>query len=234
MSTTYLAGQPSSNYRVAIRLNGENKDLYVEAWLPENFSFGADANWCPFMVNGQVLKGRIGEFLQSGAQLLSGNGFTLVNQSATSQLYQGSGYISFTLDLEFIAETDPEKEVLQPIKTLMQMVSPRKAGGFLRSPVTYETASLTPKNYITLVMGNYFRATKLFCKGVQPTLDSMMNVVDGKPMRGRASVTLETLQVPTQEDILEWFYSGTGDTGNANPVGSGPTFEDSNVLNQGF
>jgi hypothetical protein len=73
----------------------------------------------------------------------------------------------------------------------------------LVAPVTYK--GLTPDLYCTLIIGKWFYADKLLVKSVQPVWESMVEKDSGTPMKARCDVTLETMTVPTVDDIMDWF-----------------------------
>lgn len=199
MSTSFYPINPSSSYMV--RICGPRG--IVEAWLPDTFGFGIETSWSPFMTNGQIIRGKIGELGNEASQVLFSNGQTLMTQSMSAQLFQGAGYVQFSLPLEFVANADPSQEVTEPIKKLLEMAAPTLAGGFLKAPSTYNT-DLSPKDYVTLVIGTFFRASELICRSVVPVWDGMM-AKGGTPFKARCDIILETMKIPTFEDINGWF-----------------------------
>jgi hypothetical protein len=203
MGTTFFPVTPYPGYLVEIR---STNNLIVEAWLPETFGFGAESSFAPFMTNGQFLKGKMGELANDASQMMA-QGLVLQSQAATAQLYQGSGYISFSLPLELVADSNTNAQVIQPVKNLLAMVAPSKgAKGLLKAPVTYNS-SFEPDNYVSLTIGKFFHARQLLCKSVSPVFESLIEKGSGNPMKVKVDVTLETMKVPTIEDILNWFIT---------------------------
>jgi hypothetical protein len=199
MSTSFFPNIPTTSYMVRI----DGKGGTVEAWLPDTFGFSLETSWSPFMNNGQIIRGKIGELGNEAAQVAFSGGQTLMTQSMSAQLFQGAGYVQFSLPLDFIANIDATQEVTDPIKKLLTMAAPELSGGFLKAPSTY-SPSLTPQSYVTLTIGTFFRAPFLICKSVAPVWDGMM-AKGGVPFKARCDVVLETMKIPTIEDINKWF-----------------------------
>jgi hypothetical protein len=199
MSTSSYPSFPTASYMVRI----QGPQDVVEAWLPDTFGFSEETSWRPFMENGQIVRGKIGELGNDAAQVLFSGGQTLMTQSMSAQLFQGAGYVSFALPLEFVANYSASQEVTEPIKKLLGMAAPTLSGGFLKAPSTY-TSSLEPDQFVTLTIGTFFRAKDLICKSVTPVWDGMM-AKGGTPFKARCDVVLETMKIPTAENIKAWF-----------------------------
>jgi hypothetical protein len=119
------------NYAVIIRqkqqLNG-GVDRLVTGSVPASFQIEQSVDWkAPW--GGGLVDGAMGNILA-----MSGN--RLVAQVLTMQVWQGSGNdFEFTLQFELRAWSDPVRDVLDPLRTLLKMSMPGlKESGFLESP----------------------------------------------------------------------------------------------------
>lgn len=116
------------HYSVLIRC--EDLGIYVKAYLPEDISFDARANYdAPFA---QGLNGSL-PLLGSALRMI---GVNFTAQVLTAQVWQGTEPLEFSLPLVFQAEQDVQREVLDPIKALLSFVWPsaKGAGSLLRAP----------------------------------------------------------------------------------------------------
>lgn len=64
------------------------------------------------------------KFSKVGALLQEKTGSTLVTTLSSTQVWQGSAPVSFELPLRLIASTDPIKDVMAPLRALVEMLSP--------------------------------------------------------------------------------------------------------------
>lgn len=101
----------------------------VTAPLPETTAFDSSSEYAPPFAQGVFNDGAI-------AQTLSSLGMRVTTQAMTAQLWQGSSESEIMLELDFQTETDPDKDVRQPILTLLKLAtaSVDAATGLLKSP----------------------------------------------------------------------------------------------------
>jgi hypothetical protein len=120
--------QENANYKVIVSQSArgaQSPGLIVEGWIPETFQVAVSSQFSqPF---GQSHPASLMTKLTTNVSLTS--------QSMTAQVWEGSQPIELTLEIEFIAESDPKREVLLPIVNLLMMTMPSNNGGtFLRPP----------------------------------------------------------------------------------------------------
>jgi len=100
-------------------VNSDEK-VYINAYLPENFEMAIANDYdTPFA------QGIIGNGSKLGAALTL-SGWSSLTQAMTSQMWVGSKPVSIMLPLVFVANTDPDKDITQPIMALTQLSMPRK------------------------------------------------------------------------------------------------------------
>jgi hypothetical protein len=105
----------NTNYLARIVQDGR---VVAKGFLPETIRVSVSSSFgMPF---GQA----ISEKLNLAAKVLGGT--TLVSQSMTMQVWEGTAPLELTIEMEFLAETDPKTEVIAPIQKLLQLVMPKK------------------------------------------------------------------------------------------------------------
>ena len=166
------------NYAVIItqkqELNG-NVDRVVVGTVPASFQIEQSVEWkAPW--GGGMADGAMGNILA-----MSGN--RLVAQSLTMQVWQGSGNdFEFSVQFELRAWSDPVRDVLDPLRTLLKMSMPGlKPSGFLESPgPILDTAAVEE------IGGQGAKAVGDFAKGVYSGAKAGTNVqpTDGKTLSG--------------------------------------------------
>jgi hypothetical protein len=123
-------------YSVILRQNQGGYDddndppRLVVGSLPESFQIDQRVDWNVAWSGGLVN--------ETAQKLMSVMGTRQIAQIGTMQVWQGQGEIEFTVQFEFRAWSNPEKDVMQPIKTLLAMTLPLNLdNGFMRSPGGY-------------------------------------------------------------------------------------------------
>jgi hypothetical protein len=118
-------------YKAFIVGSQDDVPIIVEAWLPETIGNDVNATYeAPFA---QGASNMLGETIGNFARFI---GMSLTTQALTTKVWQGGGFIEFSLPLVFQAETSPSKDVMLPIKNLMKLTMPkdRSGGGLLEAP----------------------------------------------------------------------------------------------------
>lgn len=190
------------NYAVLIVQDG----LTVESHLPETFSLGVSSQFNQPFGQG-ISNGTVGTAFK-----MAGLG-ALTSQSMTAQVWEGTQPIEMTLELEFVAESDPTSEVLDPIKDLMEMTMPSKGGsGFLLEPpgpaykdVIDWKAFEAQKGgggakQISVQIGTFLFFDNVVIENVNTTFHSMIHS-SGIPLRATVSVTFKTFFIQLTDDI---------------------------------
>jgi hypothetical protein len=119
------------NYTVTIMTvnPAEGTPVVVNAYMPQQFTFDSQSEYqAPFS------QGVFGEnALTSLARM---GGIRLTSQALTAKIWQGSTDTQLGLELEFQTETDPVKDVRDPILKLLKLTTPRMdvKSGMLQSP----------------------------------------------------------------------------------------------------
>lgn len=202
-------GSPSnSNYVVRIKQAGGGQ---VKGYVPETFQMAVTSQF------NQPFGQGISNSTVGNASKMLGLG-ALTSQSMTAQVWEGTQPIELTLEMEFVAESNPQTEVLEPIKELMKMAMPSKgAGGFLLDPPgpkysdivdwkAFEAKKGEGKSakQITVQIGNFLLFDSVVIESVNSTFHSMMHS-SGIPLRATVAVTFKTFFVQLSDDIPSLF-----------------------------
>ncbi len=118
-------------YKAFIVAAQEDKSIVIEAWLPETVGNDVNATYSePFA---QGISNMLGETAGNMARFV---GMSLTTQALTTKVWQGGGYIEFSLPFVFQAESSPANDVMKPIQDLMRLTMPkdRSGGGLLEAP----------------------------------------------------------------------------------------------------
>lgn len=101
----------------------------VTAPLPEELAYDTASEYSTPFAQGMGGQGNM-------SQLLSSLGVRLATQAMTMQLWQGASENDISLDLDFQTHSDPDKDVRQPVLTLLKLAaaSVDSATGLLQSP----------------------------------------------------------------------------------------------------
>lgn len=198
--------EENSNYKVFIKQAGGGE---VEAYVPETFQLAVTSQF-----NQPFGQGVSNSTVGTAAKVAVGQ--ALVSQAMTAQIWEGTQPIEITLELEFVAEYDPQREVLKPIKDLLTMTMPsRGTGGFLAPPgpkyldiinwKAFEpTKGDSAQKQISIKIGNFLFFNNVVIESVNSTFFSMMHET-GIPLRATVAVTFKTLFVQIAEDIPNLF-----------------------------
>lgn len=101
----------------------------VQAPLPETLAYDTASEYATPFAQGLLSQGGL-------AQALSAAGTRITTQAMTAQLWQGATENDIGLELDFQTYDDPDKDVRQPVLTLLKMAAASidEATGLLQSP----------------------------------------------------------------------------------------------------
>lgn len=108
---------------------GGSPFVNVTAPMPDTFTFDTQSEYQAPFSQGLFGTGAISNLAKIG-------GIRLTSQALTAQIWQGATDIQLGLELEFQAESDPDREVRQPIMALMRLstASRNASTGMLQAP----------------------------------------------------------------------------------------------------
>jgi hypothetical protein len=110
-------------------VNSPDSMLTVVGSVPKSFQIDHSTQWSAPWGAGLAGKGFAGDMMA----ILMGN--RLIAHSASLQVWQGSSDdTNFQVEFDLIAYSDPELDVMKPLRDLMSLVVPYVKDGFLMSP----------------------------------------------------------------------------------------------------
>lgn len=199
-------GMPDNpNYKVRIVQNG---GPMVEAFVPETFQLSVTSAFGPAF--GQEIQGStVGKIAQMGA------GLSISSQAMTAQIWQGTQPIEMSLELEFVADSDPTSQVSEPIQKLLQMTMPSKGFGPVLAPPgpkyvssidwkAFEPAKRGAEKQISIDIGRFLFFDNVVIESVNTTFHSMMHK-SGVPLRATCSISFKTFFVQLSDNIPDLF-----------------------------
>ena len=126
---TYGPSNGSPSYMVHV--NAPERNIHVKGFLPENFSAGANSDYDTPFADGFL---PVPELLKLGMRL---GGYSTTTQMMTMLVWQGSSSMDFSIPMTFLLDTDPEKDVIGPVRSLLSLTLPsvdQEHQGMLQSP----------------------------------------------------------------------------------------------------
>lgn len=132
---------------------------------------------------------------------------TIFNVGQTRKKWQVSNNGEFTLQLLFVATSDYNSQVKEPIKNFMDYTHPLSASDVLVEPPKGYTGGDDQKGMVSVQIGNWFKADKLIIESVMPIISKgLVEGSDGKvPRYAQVTVRFARYQMPTASEIKEWF-----------------------------
>ena len=187
------------------------KPVEIRAPIQEEFGMQTEAQWQP--LTAAYVINRVGnEAIQAIAQR------TTVNRYTSRRVWTGTSPIRFNLNLNFLAVSDPLKEVIYPVMELQRMSLPYAAGWlgdyFLRPPgpdpfdigwMNKLTKIFTGEkrndgDKITVKVGTFLTISECVVKMIGVKFSK--NILRGGfPASAVASIDFETYEIPTKDSL---------------------------------
>lgn len=208
----------NGNYKVVINKNANSSSgpVSVECVIPETVATAFASKFSqPFGQLGQDSK------INTAAKILSGT--SLTSQLMTAQVWEGSDPVDMSLEVVFLAESDPIREVLEPIKQLLGLVLPAGKGGVMTPPGPVWSSDLISQaqdsslaqqagvpsagsvpGTISLTIGNYLYFESVVITNVNVVWHSVIHS-SGIPIRADVTIQFITYYIPVVEDLSTIF-----------------------------
>lgn len=181
-------------------------DTRVEAQLPETVDLNLEQEWeNPFKLE-------INPFLKAAFEFVTGKFGQRKSLTWDHNLlytYMGGSPLQFALTLEFIAENNVQKDIVEPIKKLMKLSTPSSGGDLVGGKLK---AMLNAPPQVSISIGNILYIQEAIITQVQPPFGRPLVSGDdgdfvGAPSRVPVGVTIQTTRIMTQERVDEYFFS---------------------------
>ena len=130
----------------------------------------------------------------------------------TAHYWQGASPISCNIPFEFIAEDDPDKQVLEPLKELYKLAAPYEEDGIIIPPGPSVAGSLSAIGIrINIYLGRVLAFENVIIESVAAEMDTRPSKNDGKILHAKVDVSFTSFYTATRDDIDNMFartYTG--------------------------
>lgn len=212
-----LRGTDEQNNPIGVNGNG------IYASLPEQFGLSLFSHWTSLLANpslssalgsmdgihGSGLGSALSKYahnLAHGARAY--NGMTDLTPALTTQIWQDTSPVEFSLPFVFNAVYDPEVEVMGPLYELAKLSSPGTYGPhneLIQAPGPNIHDAIKHKGYkISLRIGQLLTFRNVIVTGIHGMLDSMFTV-NGDLLSCQVDVSMRTSTILTKDDIAHMF-----------------------------
>lgn len=216
-------------------VSGGSSDT-IKAPIPANFNLDISANWSPKYAMGDSglissaarnignmgsntkTGKKIGARLDANSKVMEGiaGGMEMAKDATgfsgttvkwgTAQLWEGPSPIRCTLPIELIAETDPEKEVLNAIKLMYRMAAPFNVNGLLVAPgPSVVGTEMKTGTKITVRIGNIMYFDNVVVDSVTCDFDTRLSKDEKKILHAKVDFSFITFYAVDQEDVTKMF-----------------------------
>lgn len=181
-------------------------DVRIEAQLPESVDLNIEQEWeNPFKLE-------INPALKAAFEFFTGKlggRKSLIWDHNLLYTYMGGSPLTFSLQIEFVAEDSVQAQIVDPIKKLMKLSSPSSGGDLINGRLK---AMLNAPPKVSISIGNMLYVQEAIITQVQPPLGRPLVSGDdgdfqGAPARVPVQITIQTLRIMTQERVDEYFFS---------------------------
>lgn len=233
------------DYSVKIFSNRAGGIVQIIAPMPESFATNTSADYDTPFANG--LAGKLAKMINFSSLGLADRvgldeetvslgmrmaGASTTTQSMTMQVWQGSSPMEFSIPLHFVLTSDPEKDILQPLRQLMSLTLPSSAifqnlgnifnqnwqentGGFLTSPgpkIKLKDNMSAPDFLQRLGEGDLVSAGGALADQATSITGSAVDAITGK--EGGPDVLMEKLLASDMFNFIEFYDNISLEIGN--------------------
>lgn len=211
--------QKSPDHKVRLMRKGDS-GFFVTGTLAHDLEPTFSAEWTNIY---QATNAAVGaaESIIGGAREIAGNTefMTFRSPMLSRMRWDGSGLVDIPISLNFFATQDGKNDVLKKVALLTSALYPNlRKGGKIIDSNSIEVSSpdyFVPPGVkdgsssggeLQLMIGDWFVVTSpgLFLASAQPSISAKIGT-DRKPIFARVDIVLRTIQVPTAQEIREWY-----------------------------
>ena len=136
----------------------------------------------------------------------------------TAHYWQGASPISCNIPFEFIAEDDPDKQVLDPIRELYKLAAPYEEGGIIIPPGPSIAGVLSSVGIrINIYLGRILAFENVIIESVAAEIDTRpakgTGANKGKILHAKVDVSFTSFYTATRDDIDKMFSRSYVDSG---------------------
>lgn len=204
-------------YKATLEVRNSSKGgihTLLETHLPDNYTLDLGTTWNnPF---DQPLSQFVGgnEALNQASTAVKGvTGQTSQMKWLSVAVWGQGSVLTVTIPFKFVAFEDSKKEVLLPIRRIMELVCPsEETGGRLIAPGPRISATnwRNPDgDVITLRIGTHFVMSPCIIENVAQSLDTQYDE-NGVPISAAVDVTFKSYFTVTREDVIKMYSQQLG------------------------
>jgi hypothetical protein len=221
-TTDSLMGAPdvtNPNYQIWISKGGTP----ICTPMPENWTTNFDISWAPQFAN--ILQDAAAAVMGAAkadlvTNMMSASGYRPINKSLSSNIWQGTSYVTLNIPFFFKVENNAEEELLKPIRTLLEWSLPSETNGMMKAPysplvqvlkqdytsitdfmgIDTHTVKSVANSPITVKFGKFFTLEECVITNISQTYDSIFNSA-GCPLSAKIDLSVTSCTVITTTDL---------------------------------
>ena len=217
-SSLWIEAMMPPNFNLELRSNWSQKDAMglKDAAGPVGGALGKAFGAASNMTNGKTSKVLGG--LSKGAEVLGRVGGAVADYAGfggvtakmlTAHYWQGASPVSVNIPFEFIAQKDPEKEVIQPIKELYKLAAPYEENGIIIPPGPSVAGYLTGVGVkINVYVGSKIAFKNVVVESVSAEIDTRPAKGSGHILHAKVDVSFTSFFAVTRDDVDDIFFTG--------------------------
>jgi len=197
----------SKNNRIMITSEG---NIPVTGYLKDNFTISGSSEWTPFMEQSGAQE-KIKKYLQA-IKVSNGKGLSVDFPIQSRKTWSKSSIGDFTFNFAILALNNSD-DVMYKVKTLLNGVFPQQSGkgnGRRFYPPNGYSAELQRVNPIgtwKVILGDrYIVIENLIMTSLEYSI-SRQKLPSGKPLFVEVTVTFQTVEDVSVDDVNSWFRS---------------------------
>ena len=206
----------SEMYKATLEVRtGSGISTQLETHLPDNYTLDLGTTWNnPFDQPLSQLLGGNEAVNQVGTAIKGGTSQTTQMKWMSVAVWGQGSVMTVTIPFKFVAFTDAKKEVLLPIRRIMELLCPSETDiGRLIAPGPRINATdwRNPSgDVITLRIGTHFVMSPCIIENVAQSLDTQYDQ-SGVPISAAVDVTFKSYFTVTREDVVKMYSQQLGE-----------------------
>ncbi len=193
----------------------------LEGKLPDSIDLSMGASYETVFSDNQIIEGII-----KFTRVIGNKTSTSTSSILNSRVWASTDPITLSLDLKLSAKADAQKEIIQPINKVLQLLVPNNdAGGELavipgpRFNIKQSSKGSVTGTIIRVEVGSFFTLDNCILTSVTPSINTGVLDSKGTPMNASINITIESYFPQYTKDIDSLFVSQTGEAASSKKSG---------------
>ena len=216
-SSLWIEAMTPPNFNLELRSNWSQKDAMglKDAAAGVGGAVGKAFGAAAGMTGGKTSK--VLGVLGKGAEAIGGIGGAVADYAGfggatakilTAHYWQGASPVSVNIPFEFIAQKDPEKEVINPIKELYKLAAPYEEYGIIIPPGPSVAGYLTGVGVkINIYIGSKIAFKNVVIESVSAEIDTRPAKGSGHILHAKVDVSFTSFFAVTRDDVDDMFFT---------------------------